>query len=372
MNEKEKIFNDNTQKYGGIFLDYTSEEGKYIEKRLEEVSKKINEYYNDKKAVYFTPEGVKSVIIKNKNPDASKYHPYINVYCVNDDNEINAFAKKIDQEYYVGILKPVFDKLSTHIEDYVMDEEFSNIPEIGKTKADIMVKVMTEYCMDYLIFHEFFHIINGHCDYGQILGINELCEVSEEYCENSMIRQTLEYDADCCAIASIVNEFFRNSVVTIPGMHEMVGRVSIDSVIQFIGGLLVAIYIITSWMNMVRYTIVEMKEERLEKMTHPLPGMRVLYMWATVSTVLSRVPFYNKKEKDEIIERSLNTVFDFIDRFKWMAYPGYLKQSLDTASLKHIQKVHDNWKEVREKLTIHYGGLAPYEEFDVVSYFKGR
>lgn len=371
MTEKEKVFDENCKKYEGIFLDFNSEEGKKIAKELELAKEKLNGYYNDKNAVCITSGVIKKSKIKNINPDSQYDHPYVNVHCAKS-MEINAFAKKIGDDYYLGILKGVFDKLHMHVEEYVLDEEFAKVPEIGVVKPERMTYILTEHCFDYLIFHEFFHIMNGHCDYARSIGISELCEVNEECGENNMIRQTLEYDADCCSISSIVNEFFRNSIIKIPGIPDMTGRISIDSVVQFISSLLVSIYIFTSWMNVQRYTVIEMTEERLERMTHPLPGMRVYYMWLTVNTVLQRVPFYHDDEKEEILSRSLNAVFDFINRFSDIAYPGYVKQALNTTGIKHLQKVHDNWKSVREKLTVHYNNLAPYEEIDLRSLFDGR
>lgn len=370
MTEKERVFDENCKKYEGIFLDFYSEEGKKIANKLELAKKKLNGYYNDKNAVYITPDGIKKNKIKNINPDSQYDHPFVNVHCAKS-KEINAFAKKIGDDYYLGILKGVFDKLHMHVEEYVFDEEFSKVPEIGKVMPERMTHIITEHCFDYLIFHEFFHIMNGHCDYASSIGISELCEASEECSENSMIRQTLEYDADCCSISSIVNEFFRNFVISMPGMPDMIGKVSIDSVVQFVSSLLISIYIFTSWMNVQHYTM-EMTEEKLERMTHPLPGARVFYMWLTVGTVLYRIPFYNDDEKEEISNRSLDSVFDFTNRFSDIAYPGYIKQSLNEVGIKHLQKVHDNWKSVREKLEVHYNNLAPYEEIDFKSLFDWR
>ena len=367
MTEKEKVFDENCKKYEGIFLDFNSEEGKKIAKELELAKKKLNEYYNDKNVVCITHNGIKESKVKNINPDSQYDHPYVNVHCAKS-MEINAFAKKIGEDYYIGIFKGVFDKLYMYVEDYVLAEEFAKVPEIGKVMPERMTHIITEHCFDYLIFHEFFHIMNGHCDYAKSIGISELCEASEECSENSMIRQTMEYDADCCSISSIVNEFFRSSVISIPGMPDMIGKISIDSVIQFVSGLLISIYIFTSWMNVRHYTL-EMSEEELEGMTHPLPGARVYYMWLTVGTVLHRIPFYDDAEKEEVLNRSLDSVFGFIRIFSNIAYPGYIKQSLNATGIKHLQKVHDNWKNVREKLTVHYCNLAPYEETEFKSLF---
>ena len=37
----------------------------------------------------------------------------------------------------------------------------------------------------------------------------------------------------------------------------------------------------------------------------------------------------------------------------------------DDVGLEHLQKIHNNWEKVRELLTVHYCGLAPYEHMDL-------
>lgn len=370
MTEKEIIFDENCKKYGGIFLEYKIEDGKEIMNKIEIIRKKLNDYYHDKTVLCILPDEIKEIKVKNTNPDAKNNHPYVNVYCANS-TQINAFVKKIGEDYYLGIMKGVFDKIYTHIEQYVLDAEFEKVPEIGKVIPKRMVNILTEYCFDYLIFHEFFHIMNGHCDYVSSMGIGELCEASEEVGKNNMIRQTLEYDADCCAVTSIVNEYFRSSKITIPGMSKLNGRMNINSVIQFISGLFISVYIFTTWMNVHRCDG-EITKKQLERMTHPLPGMRVFYMWETIDTALQKIPFYSDNEKEEILRRSLDALTFFIDRFKDIAYPGYIKQSLNEVGKQHLQEIHDNWKVVREKLVIHYNDLAPYTQIDIRDMLERR
>ena len=363
MDEKERVFNENATKYGKIFRGESSEQEGWIENKLIKIRKELNEYYNDKDVILLSPQGITKSVIKNTNLDAGRYHPYINVYCT-DSEEVNAFAKKIEGDYYIGICKGVFKRLHRHIENYVMDEEFSKIPEVGMVFPERMIQILEDHCWKYLIFHEFFHIMNGHCDYIQKLGISELCEVSDLSADYGMIRQTLEYDADSCAIASIMNGFWGSGQMAVQMMQDSYGRLSSDSVIQFISGLLIAIYVFTSWLNVIRFTELESTEEELEKMTHPIPGIRLYSMWATIFTVLEKVKIYTQEEKEEIIDRSMQAVMTFISVFKDVAYPGYLRYTFEPICLKHLQKVHNNWKYVRGELTSSYNELAPFEEVD--------
>lgn len=371
MNDKERTFNKQYIKYGGIFLDNDSESGKEILKETDRVRRKVNNYYKDKKSAFLTTNGIEEKILKNTNREVGKYHPYVNVFCA-DKNDLNAFAGKIDDDYYIGILKGVFLNLRNHIKEYVEDENFENIPEIGKCFPNAIVNVLTEHCLDFFTFHEFFHIMNGHCDLIKDMGISELCEENVECDAKGMDLQTMELDADCCAISSIVNEYFRMQYMVIDSMEGMSGRPNIDSTVQFLSGLLIAVYVLNSWLNTLRITAQNITEDYLENMTHPLPGMRTFYTWMTVNTVVRGSGIYSEEELERIADRSYKSVFAFIEEFSYIAYPGFMKAIFNDVGLKHLQKIHNNWKNVRELLTVHYCDLAPYEDVDIESIFSRR
>ena len=109
----------------------------------------------------------------------------------------------------------------------------------------------------------------------------------------------------------------------------------------------------------------EITEEYLEKMTHPLPGTRAIYTWATVNTVVGNLNIYSDEEIEQISERSYKALSAFMEEFSDIAYSGFLKVAFDDVGLEHLQKIHNNWEKVRELLTVHYCGLAPYEHMDL-------
>ena len=371
MNKTEKTFNRQYIKYGGIYLDNHSEKGIEVLKQINQIDTKVNGYYKDKKSVFITPNGMEEKILKNINPNSKNYHPRVNVYCANK-NDINAFAGKIDEEYYIGILKGVFLNLRDHIKGFVEAEEFEVIPEIGKCNPEAILNTLVGNVLDFFVFHEFFHIMNGHCDLIKQMGINELCEKNSACSSMGIDLQTMEFDADCCAISSMVNEYFRMHLMVINGINGMGGRPNIDSTIQFISGLLISTYIINSWLNTIKMETFEITEEYLEKMTHPLPGTRTIYIWATINTILNNLRIYSDEEIDQISNRSYEALLAFMKEFSDIAYPGFLKIAFDDIGLGHLQKLHNNWEKVRKMLTIHYDNLAPYEQVDFKSCYKGR
>lgn len=74
---------------------------------------------------------------------------------------------------------------------------------------------------------------------------------------------------------------------------------------------------------------------------------------------------YSDEEIEQISERSYKALSAFMEEFSDIAYPGFLKVAFDDVGLEHLQKIHNNWEKVRELLTVHYCGLAPYEHMDL-------
>ena len=95
---------------------------------------------------------IHTVPLKNINSESGKYHPYINVFCA-DKNDINAFAGKVDEDYYMGILKGVFLNLKKHIKDFIEAEEFELIPEIGKCNPEAILNSLMGNILDFFTFH---------------------------------------------------------------------------------------------------------------------------------------------------------------------------------------------------------------------------
>lgn len=366
-----KRFNEIYAKYGGIYTDDITEEDHIIHKEIKWISSMLNTYYNNKKVCIITPEGLKNTEWDNLNMDKDNYHPHINVYSVNSLIP-NAFATKIDEEYCIGILKGLNIFLKERIKYFVEDEAFSNIPEVGRVIPWRMNQVLYENCIKFLVFHEFFHINNGHCDLGRKLGIYELCEVSSNVnIEHSMIIQTLEYDADCCAIAALINEEIRMYQMTFINMGMGDFGCIIDSLIRFLAGVLIGLYILYNWLDGASNKKDILNKKKLEHLTHPVPGLRICYIALNAFNTLSNTGFFTKEQINQISERVLKSLFIFIKSFEDVADPQFISIMKTELGINHMQKVHDNWKQVREMLDVHYTHLAPYDKCDFKSLFKG-
>lgn len=362
----EQKFNDlYSDRYGEIYTRNITDEDKNIHEEINRISDILNKYYHDKKVSIITPTAIKNTEWENINKDKENYHPHINVYCTNSLN-LNAVAVRINDEYYIAILKGLLVLIKERIKDFVEDDEFSKIPEIGMVVPERAVQVLYDNCIKFLCFHEFFHINNGHCDLAKKLGINELCEVSSDInVDHTMIRQTLEYDADCCAISALVNEELRMFQMLFINMGYGNFSGTVGSMIQFLSSSLIGLYILHNWLNNANYyDKFTATEKSLENMKHPLPGLRMHYIAINAFSVIENTGFFTEEDMKQIAERTLNALTCFIKSFKDVTNPKFMSIINTDIGIKHLQKVHDNWEQVRELLDVHYANLAPYQKFD--------
>ena len=86
---------------------------------------------------------------------------------------------------------------------------------------------------------------------------------------------------------------------------------------------------------------------------------------------MSNTGFFTKEQINQISERVLKALFIFIKSFEDVADPQFISIMKTELGINHMQKVHDNWKQVREMLDVHYTHLAPYDKCDFKSLFKG-
>lgn len=361
------------RKYGEIYSKNETEEDKSIHQEIFSISNQLNNYYKNKKVLLISPEGNTNAEWNNINDDKNNHHPYINIYCTSA-LDINAFAVKIDNEYYMGICKGLLIFLKERIKNLVEDDAFSSIPEISMVIPEIIVKVIFDNCIKFMCFHEFFHINNGHCDLAQKLGINELCETSTNFdTEYAMIVQTLEYDADCCAIAALVNEQIRMHKMVCINLKYYNTNGFVDSTIQFLSSSLIGLYTLYNWINNVYHDDLIPTEDLLESMKHPVPGLRVNYIAINAFYALRCAGFFTEEDMERIVESTLNSLSCFIKSYNDVASSKFMSIIKTEVGINHLQKVHDNWEQVREMLLkTHFTELAPYQKFDYDSFIKGK
>ncbi len=347
-----------------------------IIKKAEQIEKAINSYYEDRKVVILSDNDVRNITAENLNQDKNYDHPYINII-LNDSEEINACAYKYIDQYFVEINTGVFSGIKEYVHSIVTRKVFENVKEIGCVIPSRIESLITEDCYAYLYLHEFFHITNGHCDLVKKLQLEKLSEVSNKIgVEPKLVRQTLEYDADCCAIASMLNEQLRSIGMLNKHFGDNSLRMSVDSLVQTMSHILISIFIINSQFYEVfkkaNKCSLEDTINFVERLDHPLPGMRVMYMMLNMNCIIEQSGIYSEDETIEIFERTFDSLISFVEIYKDIVHPELLKVAITDKGIKHLQKVHDNWEKVVKEIPIAYGTLAPYTKCDYGAILKGE
>lgn len=349
----------------------------YILKEIKRIEEKINSYYDDKKIVIIENGEPKNFIAKNVNPDKKYDHPYIKVI-LNDSEEINACAYKNMNQYYIEMNRGVFIGLKSYIHTIVGKKVFEKVKEVGKVNPKRIENIILENCYTYLCFHEFFHITNGHCDLVEKLQLEKLYEVSNKIGKTpNLIKQTLEYDADCCAIVSMVNEELRiTEMIKQQFSENHYLRTSVDSLVQVMSGILIAIFILHSLFHDIfqQYTGCSWEEsvKYVKELDHPLPGMRVLYMMLSMLGTVDQSNLYSKEELLEISDRVFSALKSFAEEYKDLIKHDYLKVMITNEGIDHMQNVHDNWEKVMDEIPISYAKLSPFSKCNYKGILKGE
>ena len=343
-------------------------EGEQIDKDIDFISKSLNEFYSDKKIVVIGNDKTVESTVKNINDSLLRAVPMINVFEFGN-NKTNAFASKIEEDYVIGVLRGTFSSLKKLFWSIVESDEFSEMPRLSVVNKNIMIEKLNQYCLDFLKYHEFAHIINGHCDYIITRGIKELCEDTNTTTDSGkgLILQTLEYDADCCAISSLINEEIRGYIYIFQNMGVApIAESFINSFESFLCTVIISLYTLFQKLASTReYQNTELTKEKLEVMSHPVPGIRIVYIIINIGCILNQWKIFDKNQISRLIDAMFEELGKYIKISEYVVPAYYIKYSLNDLIIEQIQKVHDNWKNTREDLQkFTYAKLAEYGEFN--------
>ena len=357
----EKLNREFEKQYGKVV------EGEQIDKDIDFISKSLNKYYDDKKILSIRPDKTIENTVKNINNSLIREIPEINVFEFSN-NKTNAFASKIDEEYVIGMLKVTFSSLKKLFWSIVESDEFSEMPRLSVVKKDIMINNLNQHCLDFLKFHEFAHIINGHCDYIKTRGIRELCEDTNNIDpKNGLILQTLEYDADCCAISNLINEEIRSYIYMFQNMGVApIAESFINSFESFLCTVIISLYTLFQKLASTReYQNTELTKEKLGMMSHPVPGIRIVYIIINIGCILNQWKIFDENQISRLLSAMFEELGEYIKISEYVVPAYYIKYSLNDLIIEQMQKVHDNWKNISEDLQeFTYVKLAEYGEFN--------
>lgn len=337
MTIEEKIFDDFVKDDGGIYIPNSSNYDMLLNSILDISRRYIEE-------------------VRIMRPNL----PEVNIYYINDTT-VNASAFISENKYFIGInigtvitLQDIFEKIASS------DKSYEN-KLFSLDNKDIIGPNLLYYSMIFLVMHEYSHIRFGHCRLINHLYGESLVEIMKDALVNDGIfRQTLEYDADNCAIANLINR-----ILLVNNFNEN----SFDKIKDEIGKCSFACYIIFKIFDGGKHKKYENYElDQLAKSTHPRPGIRMNYIMANICSVL-----YNNFSDDEVVQVS-EIMVNYIRTFEQIFDKNISLENLEIGIAytnkgnQHVKIIHNNWENVRSKLEkFTHDELAPFKKLEFES-----
>lgn len=297
-----------------------------------------------------------------------KEHKKINlkIYAYDDEN-VNAFALKEKDSYIIGISFGLFIETEKWIQHWFNLPEFDYIiifdDKNGKKTFCDNVFSMT---LCFVVMHEYYHILDGHCDYPLITNsfLDEFYNFHEETNNSSNdsflnnLSQILEYDADFGAINACVSIIMKNNI-------------SEEQKIALINILFLSIYnIFLLFNNIDNNNFDTLILNNLKRYNHPPAGIRIAYCISFVTCCLQ--DFWESQKIINIIGQILNQCVSLDKllmksiKFKQCLYSiAYTRNGVE-----HIMFLNNLWGDIREDLKKYaYIELRDCEEIESMMYF---
>lgn len=331
----EEEFNNVTLKDGGRYIPKYSEEDMLILDKLSEITRFANRIIKDTKCL------------------PSIYVDIINNDTLNASAILNGAGK-----YFIGINKGTIIKLNEEFNKAVNNDLFFKRFNMKKENKDNYKEMCLKYALEFIIAHEISHIRYGHLKINKNtnLGNSILYEAYSQNTNNDyMLAQTLEFDADCCGISTVLNRILvdnqkiNNTVLQLLDMEERLFCLSFA----------------VNYINELFFQPVHNIAE-LDSYDHPHPGLRQFDISATTETMLLKVFNGSLLETLENVELHAMIAVEKVyhgDDIKKENMP--LSIFYTEKGQRHNIKIQENWKNVREALKEHsFDELAPYKKIN--------
>lgn len=342
MNENERIFDDYTKKYGGLFKG----ENPHIKRIKSDFDEKINLYKIGRENL--------------KIPD-------VNLNFINND-KFQALVFKSSGRYFIGIsigtIRSMFNFFNYLMSQPYFMSDFGNADEEIEQQIDIIpnskklidnfysydfsikpksiIRKSFSYqllykSINYLIMHEFAHITHGHLDFNKQTDSHFMLfeeDVVKTYKTN--IRKALEYDADSSATTTslLPNPLF--------GLSEH--NISIE-----LRYLTIATYSLFKLNSLKEYRI-----EDLPYKTYPAPDQRISAHLSLATTFFMDEKARFDFDINPMVDNMVNTYFECLKSFsKMVNYEPLKDKSLFFTSAQgydYHRQVSKGWNQIREEL----------------------
>lgn len=290
-----------------------------------------------------------------------------------ESEEINAFSVEKDGCYVIAFSTAMFLQFYKRLKNLFLVKEICEWFETEPTEAEYCVNAVYDYMIWFVTFHEFFHVINGHCKYLSERGLFYAEQSREQVSDDNLLFQTLESDADYSAVTACVQFIFvqaKNSGAFDDSVDEDKRRLLIKVAEAEVIYLGFAVY----------HTFLLFSCAQKEKMTdcvntmlrydHPYASIRMAYSFMAITYQLG---YFLKMDEIVILLRKIDEIFIAYDRI-YYAEESFEKSLVSLAftekGVQHIMLLHNGWNNLVEDLRKHaHINLERKEELDQLNYW---
>ena len=319
--DKSEIFHYHILKYGGIYLLDKNSDDIYISDLLEDSNKIIN-----------------GLISKNNKL------PSVYIGIINNQNT-NACAFSKNNQYYIGIMKGTINKYKEFIDSYMDNLKGKTLRILKQDNIENYKAIFLLYAVRFTIFHEYGHIVNGHCNFKKSINKYDFnFEISNADYSNSknIDSQTREMDADTFSIKKCIDQIFTSEELKCLEKYG-IKDYSIDELLICLS---CSTYIMFSVFTKSKYDLT-----KLENNSHPPLGIRQTH--TITSTLIEYI--YDVWNFDMNIQKFMN---DFRGDFEIITILSDLQKKDSTLMIiaysnegkEHMHKILNNWENIRQEL----------------------
>lgn len=260
----------------------------------------------------------------------------VELYVFNS-NEINSLAKRELNGYAIAFSSAIFENIPEDLNNYFFHADIRKFFYGSKKNVYFHIEKLMDYMLIFLCLHEYYHILNGHCDLSISFGhrIETMASLSED---ENRINQILEYDADFCAARSSV-------YILLEQASCQEDRVMNYTFLGF------AMYYLFLRFEEQGYENLKLCIDNLWENDHPFASIRIVYILLIITNYYIDYGI----DKHELSDVLINTIHAclYFDRIYYDS--DTLEKSLialgfTEEGLRHIENLNNGWDGVKNSL----------------------
>ena len=241
--------------------------------------------------------------------------PGCNIYIVKNQ-AIDAFAIKLDDEYYIFVNSGVIEEQKKYLEKL----DWSFIPDTSQRIE--YINDIIEYGFYFIVFHEYAHILCGHVD----ACLDDPADKKAQECEADMfamdylIKYIIHTQSSQSCIVELEKIFF--------AIYFQFERMQKER-----------------WQEWYNDKILEnyYNPEKEEKRDHPLSAQRILYLYEMLNIVIVTDKTQLLPIKERILEK-----LKILKRLEGKEIPN--RELAYKVAMDSVQKLRTSLKEIQEKI----------------------